>query len=193
MWTDFKAVADARGLPIFGIDAGWTLMHRFHARYRLAQACKGLKFEPTEYTSGVAAGYDALTRCLLAWSAFEMCAKLVDESRNDLLRRHGADAMVTHLSWQTLAEPFYRVVLENLTHRDHKAEFAKFLQRSQCNPCIVLGAIRHVFAHGHLTPSAGGGDQLAAASACSDLAGYLMNTVIDADWTERVEDVLARL
>jgi hypothetical protein len=195
-WPTFRTAARNMGLVLFRMTDDWPLLYRFHARYRLAGSCSGLRFDVPEYDDRVAQGYDGLTRCFLAWSAFEMYAKLIGAqsiAQASLLNQCGAEALLDRLRTDAENLKFLGVVAQTLNHEGHRREFQSFLDGRTCDSGRVLSSVRHVFAHGYLTPSAGGGDQLAAATACVAIADFLLSSVILGDWDRRVCKVLGEI
>lgn len=68
-WKIFDDHAVVPGPDFMGLTPDAGDVNRFGARFRLAKAFRGLNLEG--YSSNTASGYDALTRVLLTWSAFE--------------------------------------------------------------------------------------------------------------------------
>jgi hypothetical protein len=193
-WTSFQEIARELGPSFFGFKDDWPLAHRFRARYRLAHVCKGLKTEG--YSSSTAHGYDALTRTFLSWSLFELFLKLTstkgDTAVAALLDAHGAPALLDSIKAVPAYDRFFATVLENVDRPKHRNALTLFLAGQPCDPGIVLASVRHVFAHGFLTPHARGIEPEHAAAICNSMTGFIVALVRDR-WQVMVDDGLAEV
>ena len=193
-WTSFAEIARGLGPSFFGFKDDWPLVHRFRARYRLAHVCKGLKTEG--YQSSTAHGYDALTRTFLSWSLFELFLKMTstkgDTAIAALLDAHGAPALLDRIKAVPAYDRFFAAILENLDRQKHRTAVTLFLAGQPCDPGIVLACVRHVFAHGFLTPNARGIDPDNAAAICNDMTEFILALVRD-HWQRMVGDGLAEV
>lgn len=172
----------------FGFKDDWALVHRFRARYRLSKVCKGLRI--SGYSSATEGGYHALTRTFLCWSTFELFLRVAqlrgDAAIATLLDKHGADGLLKTFAAVPGYEKFFKGIEENLDRPKHRAAVAAFLAGKPCDPGRVLGAVRHIFAHGFLTPNTGGIEATDSASICNQLADFILS-VVDAEWRQAVE------
>ena len=193
-WQDLVSAAPYVGLDWFGFANNWPLLHRFRARYRLAHVCTGLK--TSGYGSTTASGYDALTRSFLSWSLFELYLKLGSikgaPTVAALLVAHGAQGLLDRIKNVPAYEKFFGTVEENLDSRKHREAVAKFRAGRSCDPGTVLGSVRHVFAHGFLTPNAGGIAPTDATTICNEMTDFLLR-LVDAAWKKKIEGGFADL
>ncbi len=52
-------------------------------------------------------------------------------------------------------DSFLKAVLQHLDRASHRTQMQKFLSGKSCNLLYVAAGIRHIFAHGKLTPNSG--------------------------------------
>lgn len=154
-------------------------LNRFASRYRLARSFEAITL--ADYSQPTVAGYGALFRVFLVWSAFELFLRAIGR------KQHQLDALLAPYSPESVAaeivlldpeKRFYGFIYERANYRQKKEVKACFTGAS-FNVTYLASAIRHIFAHGHLTPSAGNTNPEAACSICSVLCDFLfqvMNT-----------------
>lgn len=162
-----------------------TEVYRFGNRYRLAHAFRGMDLEG--YSAATRAGYDALTKCSLYYSAFERFMA----ATNTHLHHFNADAGQC-LAELRATEPtlvFLRFVFSKLTKNSERAEWQRFLQGGSCSPLTLAKGVRHIFLHGDLTPSAGNTEPAVASAICDRLA-LAVKRPIDRVFQERVQQLV---
>jgi hypothetical protein len=67
----------------------------------------------------------------------------------------------------------------------HKRELENYFNDDVCNIGYLASAIRHLFAHGWLTPNANQVDPVVATTICNDLCTFLLR-VMDDEFGSRV-------
>lgn len=167
----------------FGFVNDWALVNRLRARYRLARDCRGLS--TSTYSANVRDGYSALTRAFLAWSAFEMLMRVrglhSDAQIAAALTTAGAGALLEEFQRHADCLRFFGGIRENSDRPKQVAALDDFLAGRAPDPGRVLGSVRHIFAHGFLTPSVGGTEPTSTSYFCNTLADFLLQTV-DSIW-----------
>lgn len=174
-WRDFCRLPEDFDLSSIGIRTPRSEVFRFRARFRAAAAYQRLDLYG--YSEATARGYTAFCRVFFVYSAFESFMGILERKypseMNDVLRRHGADALLEWL-WRrdrdhALYDFLYQRVSSNI-----KSELEGFARLAPCNIAVLAAAIRHVFAHGHLTPHAGNGSPKRAAEICDAISDFLL-------------------
>lgn len=189
LWTEYDSrcmVAASTGL-----FARVAIVNRFQARYRFARAFRGLDLEG--YSLTTAAGYDALTKVSLHWSAFESACTALRIPPSDV-----PNVAAKYDNHQCLADlrrvdpdgRFFTFVHAHLERERHRAQIAEFLDGRDCSPIALGKAVRHIFLHGPLTPNASQVHPHAVKAMCDRLSRALM-TIIDKEFSERVKDLMA--
>jgi len=79
---------------------------------------------------------------------------------------------------------FYEFLYERV-NATHKRELENYMANDPCNLAYLASAIRHIFAHGWLTPNAGGGEAGTAAALSRQLSDFLLE-FMDAQFTKYV-------
>lgn len=186
---------DKRGVrhssTVMGFAASGSEIARFAYRYRLASAFRGLSFNG--YNSETVNGYEALFRLFLVYSAFERFMNAVGTNSNSvdrLLKSYGGEDCFARFK---TADPA-NGLLSFLESKAKKPALKKALKDAiDGNPVSVerlAAAVRHIFAHGYLTPYDGGdleigGTASTVIAACSILSEFLM-CVMDAEFSRIV-------
>jgi hypothetical protein len=162
-----------------------TDVYRFGNRYRLANAFRGMNLEG--YSAQTRAGYDALTKCSLFYSAFERFMA----ATNTHLHHFNADAgqCLTELREADTTLVFLRFVFSKLTKNSERAEWQRFLNGGSCSPLTLARGVRHIFLHGDLTPGAGSTEAHVAAAICDRLA-LAVRRPMDRVFQERVQQLI---
>ncbi|MBI3773506.1 MAG: hypothetical protein HY272_12500 [Gammaproteobacteria bacterium] len=172
----------------FGIFTTVDHVNRFKARYRAAKALAGLELK--DFSAITSPGYLALTRMLYAYSAFELllCVIGVKQKNSDrLLAKYPIDDWVQELKKADTNDTIYNFVLAHGNLNDkHKHHVSQYLaSRKPFNFTFLASAIRHTFAHGHLTPGAGKATSRQVEAICDVLVRALFQ-IIDAEFEERM-------
>lgn len=189
--------------PLLGLEGTFGDIVRFANRYRLAKSFQGVHLDG--YREDTIMGYDGLMRAFLAWSAFEQYALLEECQTN----RGGVDydqveSLLQSYNYTELA----KVYLAN----DTDGHFVAFLHKhgnwklkQELDPYLLKGkawgtmpplsrllsAVRHIFAHGMLTPNAHhlGGPTIKAIT--DEIVEFLLR-VMDQEFSARIEEAYHR-
>jgi len=173
-WNDFCRLPQDFDLRTLGFAQSRADVNRFRARYRAAAAFRTIELEG--YSKETSQGYAAFCRVLFVYSAFESFLALIDKnptSVGPLLEKHGSLNVLQVLWSLDRDHAFYGFLHERVRDR-LKFELEQFVQLNPCNVALLAGAIRHIFAHGYLTPNAAGGSPKRAANICNTVATFLL-------------------
>lgn len=169
----------------FGLFTSTGDVNRFAARYRLAKSFRGLKLQG--YSSNTAKGYDALLGVLLAYSAFELFREAIGVRQADLaalLHKYDAEAWSRRIRAADLDDRFYRFIYERV-NQPHRDQLDSYFRDDPCNISYLASAIRHIFAHGSLTPNANQAEPTAVLEVCRVLYEAMM-TIMNREFEERM-------
>ena len=161
-------------------------LNRFWSRYRVAKSFRHIVLD--SYTAETVAGYSALFQVFLAYSAFEQfmdCCGLNLSGMEPLLPPYNpaeCEAAIRHI--EKYAE-FLAVVLEHLDREGHRTQLQAFLAAEPSNVLYVAAGIRHIFAHGKLTPNSGAGFTAPAQEVSRVLSEFLFR-VMDGEFAGRL-------
>ena len=173
-WVDFCRLPQDFDLRTLGIMKPRADVNRFRARFRAAAAFRSVELEG--FSEATSQGYAAFCRILFVYSAFEAFLALIDKkpsSIGPLLEKHGSLTVLQTLWSLDRDHAFYGFLHERVQDR-LKSELEEFVQLNPCNVALLAGAIRHIFAHGYLTPNAAGGSPQRAAKICNTVADFLL-------------------
>lgn len=185
-WKAFDDHALVPGPEFFGFKAGVGDVNRFAARYRAARCFRGIEIDG--YSDGVRAGYAALCRVLFVYSALEAYIKIMGIEQRDLagpFQQYGAADVLTKLRAADPDDRFYKFIYERV-NEPHKKELDRYFNDDPFNIAYLASAIRHIFAHGWLTPSAGGGEATQAVQVCDLLSEFILG-FLDSSFSQIVD------
>ena len=174
-------------------------LNRFEARVRLAHSFEGVRLR--DYADGTEEGYGALIRAALAYSAVESLRRALGyrgdhEFAPDLDGLDQADVVrrFREADVQDRFGQFVRdCVHERLRRRLDDLYEEGYEEGAGDGNVVHLGAgLRHIFVHGHLTPSARQVPPRRAAQAC-DIVTETLLRLADEAFSPRVEEYASRL
>ena len=184
-WAVFDFYAKRNDAGLFGFTGSVGDVNRFAARYRLAKSFRGLHLDG--YSETTADGYAALARVTFTWSAFERLLELLglrQKKCGALIQKYDAGALIAELRALDIGDKFYRFVREKV-EPPHRPELDNYLNLDPCNVTYLASTIRHVFAHGILTPGANKSEAANAAKICNRLSQGLFR-VMDREFEEHI-------
>ena len=167
--------------------------YRFVNRFRMAKQFKGIDLEGFEQKT--VDGYSSLTRVFLIWSVFERYTELTGDSPpyRQLL------AYVSQLDLNKLADEIERHDAEHklydflhgqsLEHNLHYLE--RYREGDRRGVIFYAAAIRHIYAHGHLTAHPNGCNPDDVLTICDALADFLLE-LMQKDFARRLKVAMAR-
>ena len=162
-------------------------INRFAARFRAANQFKGITLEG--YGQNTAEGYSALCQVMFTWSAFETFEKIAKLNRKDLSRElecFGAIEVLNKIRAIDKENRFYKFIYDKLDSSQHKRELDNYFNQDSCNLLYLASAIRHIFAHGWLSPHANQADPKAVNQICHILSQFLLD-FMDREFSYRVD------
>jgi hypothetical protein len=151
----------------------------------MARAFGGLSLG--DYGSETVAGYSSLFRVFLCWTTFEQYLRALAQHHDEASAWYTAllpDGLVAECRADDLDNKFFQFVGQH-TKRKTKKMLRKHLAGESICPTYLAAGIRHVFAHGILTPNANGANPAAVARICDRLAAALL-AAMDGNFTSRV-------
>ncbi|MBH1783767.1 hypothetical protein I5W14_21775 [Stenotrophomonas maltophilia] len=164
-------------------------VNRFAARFRAAACYRGVNLEG--YSATTAAGYSALCRVIFIWSAFEgflhICG-LDQRTVGPILNARGALGVIEDIRRADIGGVFYGFIRDRV-NATHRRELDNFFNDDPCNVGYLASAIRHIFAHGWLTPNANQVNSDTVLTVCNRLCDFLLE-VMDREFECRVADGL---
>lgn len=174
------------GAPQFGFKVGATEINRISARVKLATSFKGMELEG--YQQETADAYAALFKTFLMYSAFEQFLEIyglkfyqLDESLNG----YDFERISGEMRAKDKGGKFIDFICEHLETNSLKTRVKTFQENGNHNPAILAAAVRHVFAHGKLTPNANKGNPKVAIAICTLLSDFMLN-VMDTEFEASV-------
>ena len=171
----------------FGFVGSNGDINRFAARFRAANCFTQVDFEG--YSNATITGYSALFRVMLTWSTFEMFTNVTGLYQNDLrkrLEKVGAKDILTHIRELDKEARFYRFIRDHVSDKRHKAELDNYFNQDPCNITYLASSIRHIFAHGVLTPNSNKVSPHRVRKICDILCQFLL-TFMDKEFSKNIE------
>lgn len=160
---------------------------RFASRYRVAKSFKGILLEG--FSEATMKGYNALFKLFLSWSAFEQLLKItglkqVDEEIAHLFDSYRSKDLCDLIRKYDKNNAFYSFIISQVNNA-HKAEIEKYFTEQELNSSYLASAIRHIFAHGQLTPHANNTKPKDVIKICDAISEFLLQ-IMDKEFTNRI-------
>jgi hypothetical protein len=164
-------------------------LNRAMSRYRLCKSFKGVSLDG--YSQDTTAGYSALFKLFLTWSAFECflsCINLTRENCDQILRCHEPIKLAGKIRDVDREQVFWKFIQSKLHSPKQKQELEDAYHGKRENITILASSVRHVFAHGPLTPNANGTSPRAVIQICNTLSSFLIK-IMDSEIKARVSRI----
>jgi len=172
-------------------------INRINARYRLAKEIQNIEYD--SYSKPVADAYTAIFKAFLTYSVFERYMRLLtgENSTKAILKKpnplypDGQKSLATTLSNLRNSARFLEFVKDKLDRpnptkeTEAEKEMRYYLEGNEFQPIAIMAAVRHVFAHGKLTPSANKSYPRNTTKILNILTNSILEA-IDNDFSERV-------
>lgn len=113
------------------------------------------------------------------WSSFESFLHICGFDQRTVgptLDARGALAAIADIRRADPGNVFYRFIYDRV-NATHKRELDNFFNDDPCNAGYLASAIRHIFAHGWLTPNANQVDPDAVATVFNSLCDFLIGVM----------------
>lgn len=185
LWSEYEDRHSVAALTPFFSNA--AEVNRFHARYRLARAYKGLVLDG--YSDSTKAGYDALTKVTFYWSAFEqmMNALRIPDPRY-FVKTYEFVSDLKKIEDIDCERKFFGFVKNKIDGKDLKNKLTAYIDTGTGTIFLLAKCVRHIYLHGHLTANVRGLSPQDIASICEFLCESLLR-VMDKEFETRVVDL----
>ena len=187
-WAEVdKALGSFVPPDLLGFPCNPGALNYFRSRYRMAKSFQGMTLET--YQPETVEGYSALMKTFLSYSAFEAYLGCVGIELKDTLPLAapydpaGCEAAVRAIQ---MHDSFLKGVLKHLDSKTFIAQYEFFLNSKPSNVIYLPGGIRHIFAHGILTPNTGAGWTAPTIQVCRELDRFLFS-IMDGDFIARLK------
>jgi len=173
-------------------------IYRWASRFRIAKS-----FEAVQLSAGAKmkdetkALLDCLFKAFLTYTAFEQfCTKVLkikmdeDGDLQNLQDPHDQASVVAKIRALDPNYLFFKFLRENLDPKPAK-RMAAFIEGSACNVSFFGKAIRHVFAHGSLSPRSGSAELASKRAITEEIHSFLIKRMDD-EFHSRVIDHLPK-
>jgi hypothetical protein len=167
---------------------------RFASRYRVAKSFKGVLLE--DFSSETTDGYSGLFQLFLSWSTFEQFLMISGLKQNDndireLFDKYNAANLCDEIRAFDKGNVFYSFILSKVNN-SHKSEIEKLFADKPLNSSYLASGIRHIFAHGLLTPHANGSQPKNVVKICKLISDFLLN-IVDSEFSKQMNNCLNSL
>ena len=191
-WGSWSDLIGAGATPDeLGFTCEQARLNRLNARYRVARSFRGITLD--SFGPATVDGYGALFRLFLTWTAFEQYYKglgLSAASRDGWFKVHLPADIDTRMRIFDPDNRLFKLVVSKVQN-DVKTHVDAYLQRSPYGFTYLPAALRHLFAHGILTPHANNASPGNVQSLCNLMADTLLEG-LGADFKTRVQSVVAK-
>jgi len=185
-------VFDKHGPYIDGHDFGLLTttgnINRFRARYRAAKSYESLSLNGISAVTEL--GYSALTKLFFVYSAFEPFLRVIGIKQrkvNKILCKYDVDSWVADIKSNDTDDKLFSFIV-NHVNTAHKTEIGKYFKSEKFNYTYLPSSIRHTFAHGILTPNAGGCDPSQINEVSNIICDSLFE-IMDREFEERMNQL----
>lgn len=189
-WLEWTRLVRKRFRPKdLGFNCGFDGVNRFAHRYRLARSFSGVGLDGYAYTT--VAGYSGLFGAFLMWSAFEQLLKITGTPQalyhpDDNAYPHDFGVEAVKVEDPTFR--FYSMVAEK-SNESAKKQLNAFMTGQPFNFTYLASTIRHIFAHGILTPTANK-TRIGAVVAITSLVNDAHFMILDYEFGRRVFELV---
>jgi len=179
--------ANDKDLAKLGFTCWFNEINEFNNRYRLARSFEGLKLK--DYTKKTAQGYNAFLRVFLTHSTLEKFIDILN------FKSPGALGLVFEAYQpQIIIDGFvkgdsnrllYGFLIRKLDNKKLIKHLEEIYNGNEHNPALLSAAIRHTFAHGHLTANANGIAPSRVKKLCDPLSTFLLD-FMDVEFSKKI-------
>jgi hypothetical protein len=188
-WPTFDEKIVSRRSADFGFAGTKADINRFAARYRASRCFRRVEFKDLSLTHETADGYSALCHLLLTYSAFEYLLRALRLDQHNttlLLSTSERDEILRRVHLQDPGNALFAFMKPHL-NKPHQKQLRFYLLGQPCNPFFLASGIRHLFAHGVLTPNPSGVTSITVRNVSRYLSRVLCK-VMDREFEKRIEE-----
>lgn len=185
-WNEYSGFIRTYGFDRFSFNAPTGEVNRFAARFRLATSFTGAELQG--YTPETQHGYSALMKVFLCWSAIESFMKIMGVDREGLGRianSYRTKEVAIEVAEIDSEKRFYGFIRER-ANKSHKKQLARYLSGEPHDVLFLASSIRHIFAHGDLTPNVSGMHPRQTARICH-LLSELCIEIMDSEFSAKIQ------
>lgn len=138
-----------------GFQVGTATINRVYARYKLAISFQRMELDG--YHTATTKAYSGLFRVFLTYSAFEQFLTLYRIRFFEVEPHFPQHPYTESAAYIRLCDPRSKLLdflYAELENNAHKNRIMEFKTGNSDNPIVIAAAIRHVFAHGKMSPHA---------------------------------------
>lgn len=191
-WSTFCG-AQKKGEQLFSFVTPISKVNRFAARFRVAKSLRGIDLEGIAEETSL--GYAALCRVLLVYSTFETFLKITGGENTDAVRAdldaHGAMSLLATIRKADKDDRFFRF-LQKHVNKKLETQLKSYLDGKPCNVADLAAAIRHIFAHGWLSPGADKCNPKSVAKICNAVCDFLLD-FMDSKFSTHIDKGMQRM
>lgn len=182
-WKKYSTgLKNGKNAKDFGFKCKDGDLSRVNARYRLAKSFQAVMAET--YTQSTLNGYSALMKAMLTYSAFESYVNAVYGEKKpfdykmalQILNQKDLSEIGDRILILDKNRKFYAFLIEH-SSSTIKQELKNFYDGNDHNSVYLLASIRHIFAHGSLTPNVKGIKPKKVVSICTLLSDFFLKEI----------------
>ena len=186
-WAIFtRSIRQGNSIRNFGFRAEVGDVNRFASRFRIAKAFRCINLEG--YNENTTLGYSAIMRVFLSWSAFEQFMEIFQikqKNLNSLLKPYDPDNAIRQIKNADRNNSFYNFIYTRVNNT-HKRYLDKYFENDLKNITYLASSIRHIFAHGTLTPHSQNTRPEKVIKVCNIISMFLLQ-VMEEEFYKRVK------
>jgi hypothetical protein len=158
---------------------------RWNSRVKLARNFRGIQVESC--TDRTLKGYNAFFQVFLTHSALERYLAIIgarDDQIESILEPHDPERVVKDFFMLDKEGKLFEF-LHKWVNPKLRARLTACRDGTCCNVCHLSAAVRHIFAHGHMTATSNEMNPTHVAAACGAISEFLLDFMED-DFTFRM-------
>lgn len=171
-------------------------INRLNARINVAKSFRGIELEGIKQET--VDGYSAFFQVFLTHSALEQFTKLYGIKNvgglSEYLTAYGPEKVVTEFFELDEKCKLYKFLCTHIDERGKKIEEGLTMCKhgESTNLAYISAAVRHIFAHGHLSANADGINPRKVHKACMSVSDFLLR-FMDAEFTKKIDTCYERI
>ncbi len=178
----------------FGPEVKGGDIIRLNSRVRLAKDFQGIILD--DYTEETTLGYNGFLQVFLTHSALERFMEINScKSFDELfsfMEPYGPDAVVEKFFERDKQGKLCNFLVEKIDSKKLQNGFVECKKGESANVAHVSAAIRHIFAHGHLSPNVNRASPRDIHASCWSISDFLLR-FMDAEFTKKIDACYERI